>query len=366
MSNEGSYSGYDEDNKDNADITGSSSNSGDIISDSSDTSYLYDYGVGSDYVDSWGNSGNWDWTRPEEATEIPNTALPGDPAYGWKYYTDGTAIGPDGKYYYKGELAWSPSGGGILDRLGQGASSALKSAFTKDGKTDWRAVASAAGGLYGLYQGMKGQNQEKVGYQGKIPEYTAVRQQVPVAATPTGIQPRRPGEYGRRYFTDTQYVPKTTGENAATANADAITAANTAATTQANTLSQAQVPTTSIPAPTTTTETQPVNRQTFYNNLMNQTPLASGGIAALKQGRYLKGGTDGMADKIATSIDGTQPAALSHGEFVIPADVVSHLGNGNSEAGAQRLYSMMDRIRKARTGTTKQGKQINPDKHLPV
>lgn len=248
--------------------------------------------------------------------------------------------------------------GNALKNLGSSAFNALKGAFTKNGATDWRAVASAAGGLYGLYQGMQGQNQEKVGYQGKIPEYTAVRQQVPVAATPTGIQPRRPGEYGRRYFTDTQYVPKT--------DTTGIAAANTAATTQANTLSQAQVPTTAIPAPTTTTETQPVNRQTFYNNLMNQTPLASGGIAALKQGRYLKGGTDGMADKIATSIDGTQPAALSHGEFVIPADVVSHLGNGNSEAGAQRLYSMMDRIRKARTGTTKQGKQINPDKHLPV
>jgi hypothetical protein len=56
---------------------------------------------------------------------------------------------------------------------------------------------------------------------------------------------------------------------------------------------------------------------------------------------------------------------LSHGEFVIPADVVSHLGNGNSEAGADRLYSMMDKIRKARTGTKKQGKQINPNKFLP-
>jgi hypothetical protein len=68
-----------------------------------------------------------------------------------------------------------------------------------------------------------------------------------------------------------------------------------------------------------------------------------------------------MADKIPSSIDGEQPAALSHGEFVIPADVVSHLGNGNSDAGAQKLYEMMSRIRQARTGTTKQGKEINPD-----
>ena len=60
-----------------------------------------------------------------------------------------------------------------------------------------------------------------------------------------------------------------------------------------------------------------------------------------------------------------QPAKLSHGEFVIPADVVSHLGNGNSDAGAKVLYGMMDRVRKARTGTKKQGKQINPEKFTP-
>jgi hypothetical protein len=93
---------------------------------------------------------------------------------------------------------------------------------------------------------------------------------------------------------------------------------------------------------------------------------AQGGIMGLAHGgRYLQGDTDGMADKLPTSIDGKQPAALSHGEFVIPADVVSHLGNGNSDAGAKKLYSMMDKIRQARTGTKKQGKQINPDKFMP-
>ena len=90
--------------------------------------------------------------------------------------------------------------------------------------------------------------------------------------------------------------------------------------------------------------------------------LAKGGNLAP---RYLKGGTDGMADQIPAKIGANQPAALSHGEFVIPADVVSHLGNGNSEAGAKVLYNMMDRIRKARTGTTKQGKEINPNKFTP-
>ena len=92
------------------------------------------------------------------------------------------------------------------------------------------------------------------------------------------------------------------------------------------------------------------------------TGLAVGGLA--NAGRYLQGKTDGMADEIKTSIDGEQPALLSHGEFVIPADVVSHLGNGNSEAGAEKLYAMMDKIREARTGTKEQGKEINADKFL--
>jgi hypothetical protein len=97
-----------------------------------------------------------------------------------------------------------------------------------------------------------------------------------------------------------------------------------------------------------------------------QVIAVQGGLMNLAKGRYLNGSTDGMADKIPANIEGKQPAALSHGEFVIPADVVSHLGNGNSEAGAKRLYSMMDKIRHARTGTTKQGKQINPNKYLPA
>jgi hypothetical protein len=81
-------------------------------------------------------------------------------------------------------------------------------------------------------------------------------------------------------------------------------------------------------------------------------------------GYYLGGPTDGMADQIPATINNMQPAALSDGEFVIPADVVSHLGNGNSDAGAQNLYSMMERVREDRTGNPKQGRQIDPNKYL--
>ena len=98
---------------------------------------------------------------------------------------------------------------------------------------------------------------------------------------------------------------------------------------------------------------------------------AQGGLADLggysdyaRGGRMLKGPGDGMSDDIPAIIANKQPAKLANEEFVVPADVVSHLGNGSSEAGAKALYKMMDRVRQARTGNKKQGKQINPEKYL--
>ena len=99
-----------------------------------------------------------------------------------------------------------------------------------------------------------------------------------------------------------------------------------------------------------------------------QPQYATGGLADLggysDGGRMLKGPGDGMSDDIPATIANKQPARLANEEFVIPADVVSHLGNGSSEAGAKQLYKMMERVRKARTGNKKQGKQINPEKYL--
>jgi hypothetical protein len=97
---------------------------------------------------------------------------------------------------------------------------------------------------------------------------------------------------------------------------------------------------------------------------MSKDILNSGPMYA--KGGYLDGPGDGMSDSIPATIADKQPARLADGEFVVPADVVSHLGNGSTKAGAQRLYSMMDKVRKARTGTTKQGKQINPNKYMPA
>jgi hypothetical protein len=185
------------------------------------------------------------------------------------------------------------------------------------------AMGIGAGGVAGLMGAMTS-TRNPVGYQGSVDmSRQAVRQQVP--------QSTAPREYGapamgRRYFTDTQYT-----------NPAGLAAAQANAAQQAQAIAAQQAP----------------------------VQAAQGGLMYAAKGRYLRGETDGMADRIRTSIDGTQPAALSHGEFIIPADVVSHLGNGNSDAGAKKLKDMMSRVRKARTGTTKQGKEINPNKFMP-
>ena len=112
------------------------------------------------------------------------------------------------------------------------------------------------------------------------------------------------------------------------------------------------------------------------NSLADFTPdmmqFRQGGISTLGSysdgGRLLRGPGDGMSDSIPAQIRGrrrVQPARLADGEFVVPADVVSHLGNGSTDAGAKKLYSMMAKVRRARTKTTRQAKPIKSEKYLP-
>lgn len=112
-----------------------------------------------------------------------------------------------------------------------------------------------------------------------------------------------------------------------------------------------------------------------YDRMVGEEPqypqsMASGGISSLGSysdgGRMLRGPGDGMSDSIPASISGKRPARLADGEFVVPADVVSHLGNGSTDAGAKQLYSMMDKVRSARTGRKSQGREINPRKYMPA
>jgi len=209
---------------------------------------------------------------------------------------------------------------------------------TSADNTDWGAILSIGGSALLNELGIFDSDQRPTGYQGKIPEYQVVREQVP-----TTDEGRRPGEAGRRYFSDLTYAQRPKSP------APQVAQAQMAAQQQAAQLAQQEA----------------MRRAQQTNQTVSQ--MAAGGLASIQpKGYYLGGATDGMADKIPASIDGTQEARLSDGEFVVPADVVSHLGNGNSNAGAKQLYDMMDRIRKARTGTKAQGKQVNPTSYTPA
>ena len=266
-----------------------------------------------------------------------------------------------------------------------------------------------AGAVAGSSLGLFGDNQPDIGYQGSIPNYTAVRKRVPNTFDPN----RRPGSGGQRYFTDSTYVDMDK-EGATQSLADAIAAADLQATGLATTNlanlaretlpvrktvetsvedpliqpSFAAVPTAQSvlsqnmsPSEETSPFTSPYQSiQDDPTSPLQVTPYKTGGIAELRtkeqkggiaelgtrKQRYLDGETDGMADKVPATIDNEDPAALSDGEYVIPADVVSHLGNGNSDAGAKVLDEMLSRVREARTGDTEQAPEINPKEFLPA
>ena len=101
------------------------------------------------------------------------------------------------------------------------------------------------------------------------------------------------------------------------------------------------------------------------DNLARQQAMTQAQTTGYADGGYLDGQGDGMSDSIPATIEGKQPARLADGEFVVPADVVSHLGNGSSKAGSKRLYAMLDKVRHARTGNKKQGREIKAEKYVP-
>jgi hypothetical protein len=198
----------------------------------------------------------------------------------------------------------------------------------------------AAGGVGKLLNNLMGSGSTgPAGYRGGIPMYTATRTQTPVAQQrPAGY---RPGQGGITYFAPTQYTYQGKDLAAPTAPAPA-------------------------PAPAPVTPANPDTAPVV--------PAAAGGympsgIAMLARGgqggRYLRGPGDGVSDSIPAKFERSgQPARLADGEFVIDARTVSELGNGSSEAGARKLYAMMDRVHRARK-TAKRGKPSGADKFLP-
>jgi hypothetical protein len=256
-------------------------------------------------------------------------------------------------------LAWTSR------NLGGTAAKVLQNVMKNPGAS--LATALAAAKAFG------GSDDSGGGYNVPVPKMDVVADRIAFDDTN-----RRPGEAGRRYFTNPLFVAQGDTANmeraqaATTAQKSGLEAAAPRYTPPAPNPFTGKIPvdfskqqTPVIPATAAGLPAIPTREQIDMQNQQRTAmpmKMAEGGIA--DAGRYLQGKTDGMADKIETSIDGEQPALLSHGEFVIPADVVSHLGNGNSEAGAEKLYSMMDRIRQARTGTKEQGKEIDADKFI--
>jgi hypothetical protein len=273
-------------------------------------------------------------------------------------------VNPNGTYTTAGGT-YDPKTGTFSDQ-GSGIASLMNSVkgfFQKKdakgnpipGEYDWAKIAgfgTAAAGILGAGKSTGG------GWQGTIPTYTASREQIKY-----DDPNRRPGAQGRQYFTDVNYsgaatAPQAQGILAAYQPAAAPVDKWSAGAAKPALAMPWAKPTSAPPVnPAATSPMTPEQKLALLQKEQTTVKAATG--------RYLQGSTDGMADEINTSIDDKQPAKLSHGEFVVPADVVSHLGNGNSDAGAKKLYSMMDKVRQARTGTKKQGKQINPDKYMP-
>ena len=332
---------------------------------------------------------------------------------------------------------------GWAEDLTNWASDKLKGKDNKFGGDDALKIAGGLAGLYGLSRVDNSETLSNffgtssppaLGYQGKIPELSAVRSRVPLTYDPS----RRPGSGGQRYFSDTRYVGKDDAAAAqATADEEAIELAaenilnparqnraaarklpaggeegllelfqnirNSPYTSEAQKIAQtsglmdlynispmgysqltgaplynvqagmhphyqAQTTPTVIPplagevAPTLSDTTETVVDDTVVDDTVVDDTVVDDTVVE----DTIETATSGMADRIPATIEDKQEARLSDGEFVIPADVVSHLGNGNSQAGASHLYEMMGKVRQARTGNSQQGKEINPNKYMPV
>jgi hypothetical protein len=236
---------------------------------------------------------------------------------------------------------------------------------------------AAFGGLAALLNKMFGDNSQKpVGYQGGIPKYTYERTQTPMAQQrPAGY---RPGQGGIAYFapgrfTPAGYTPKTAEEFLVRPTApaqesggggvvplpgsDMIQSSNTSSGLTGDRL-QAEMIDPGYQG------TGKVMATSDLPTLAASGGYMPGGIAMLAKGRFLKGNGDGVSDSIPARFAGSgQEARLADGEFVIPARVVSELGNGSSDAGARKLYAMLDRV-EARAKKSKRGKPSGADREL--
>jgi hypothetical protein len=298
------------------------------------------------------------------------------------------------------DLGSSPSNSQILSDINYDPGILSSIGGILSGKSGSMAQIASLGGLGALLNSMGGSGGGGFkGYQGSIPKYTASRTQyaAPVSTVGMGYKPsdaeimdylkrpglndamiarsmnefgvapqriadvtqtpladvqsryqaamgpnagiaRRPGSGGVTYFSPMVYTPQGAAPAAPAAPAEPVVAA----------------------------PQNPIIEPTYAHGGM-----AHGGLGSLGSysdgGRLLKGPGDGVSDDIPAMIGKNQPARLADGEFVIPARIVSEIGNGSTDAGARKLYAMMDRIQKARGKTLKNvAANSKADKHLPA
>lgn len=221
----------------------------------------------------------------------------------------------------------SGSGSATKPKIGGSLASAKKivSGFMdKEGNID---IMKALLGLAAIksMSDERGRQQQARGYQGGIPKLTATRTQIP---QPAYVPYSGQAVMGGKQLSDVKYAAK--GGIMGLRNGSFV-----------------------IPAD-------------VVSHFGNGSSEAGMEFLAKKLGATpIKGNGDGMSDSIDTTIDGKQPAKVAHEEAIVSPEKVAALGGGDPKKGAKVLYAMMDRVRKARTGTKKQGKQIKPEKFMP-
>lgn len=258
-------------------------------------------------------TGDWEWDSGDTAIAEPEFGYPveggGVPAYEEDF---GQSTGGGGAPAYEEDPGQSTGGGGAPTIGSTNLFKAFSDLISGKGPAGVAGQLAGLGGIGALLNKMMGGSGSTgfKGYSGGIPSYTATREQTPIAQQRPTITteegqtvPYRPGQGGITYFTPMTYTP-TPGK-------------------------------------------------------------AAGGLLGLAGGgRFLRGPGDGVSDSIPATIGQKQPARLADGEFVVDARTVSELGNGSSEAGARKLYQMMDRVHAARK-KAKRGEPSGADKHLP-
>ena len=296
------------------------------------------------------------------------------------------------------------------------------------GKSGTMAQLASLGGLGALLNSVGGSSGGGFsGYKGGIPKYTAQRTMNPIPTTTTNAAgqtvPRRPGSGGVSYFSPMVYTPAAQSVPAGElAGIGGLPATNSAPAPQ-GAATPAQLVAKDDPFyqspeykayqndPSNMYATADMYDSPYFGRMSSgsvgsamdrayeqyknkagggaPTPsisqqyarvaapntesqmFAAGGITNLggysDGGRLLKGPGDGVSDDIPAMIGDKQPARLADGEFVIPARIVSEIGNGSTDAGARKLYAMMDRVQKARGKTLKNvAANTKADKHLPA